>query len=138
MTQVKTYVPLKSLTPVLDSNGKQLFSKDGEQLFYWQGEIHAAADNTPTWSDYGQEWDMLIWLSEYNQYWSIGLNVNQDYRPYCEVVVFGTKERAVEILADLADNEYFRGDNNIPLRSKERIEEIISMNDIWNQVDILK
>lgn len=64
MNNIREMVPLAVLTPVRDENRQQKYSKEGEQLFFWQGRIHAAAKPTPIWSDYAEEWDMLLWVAE--------------------------------------------------------------------------
>jgi len=66
MTQTGQWVPLSCLTPACDADGKHSVTEDGCKLFIWQGQVYEERDaNSLTWSDYGQEWDVMLCMQPY-------------------------------------------------------------------------
>jgi hypothetical protein len=108
-------------------------------LFIWDGEEYEAYDNQPlVWSDYGQQWDVMLCMAPYESTWHLGCYVNDSSQPYCEVLFTGTRAQALVAYCD--DSFHFRAaEAGMYELSKEELNEIQSETDrdVWNQVAFL-
>ena len=60
------WVPVKSLLPALDADGKQRFGKPDCMLFLWEGIVYEERDPCSlSWFEYGKEWDVMLCMQPY-------------------------------------------------------------------------